>query len=162
MTAVGFQPRRLAKTRDEAQGDRDLGQDREDDHKAGEEEADPGAVALLEEFRYGEDPVSDVEGKEEGDQRDEAEDSRPFVAPDRHAPGVAAPRQPDKMLGRDVGREEGGADEGPAQRAPGEKIVLRGLRAAGEEQAGASDGENVGRDRQPVDRLERHPLRPRR
>ena len=85
--------------------------------------ADPRAVPFLQELRHGVDAVAQEDRQEELADDQQGRRRHPLVRRDRQADGIAGAGHADDLLGRDVGRDQRGADRPPRQRAAGEEVV---------------------------------------
>ena len=105
-----------------------MDEDGRDDGQDGQPVAAGPRIALLQEVRQRRHPRPDVERREEEGQDDEEESGHPLEVAVGQPVDVALLGQADEMDGRDVGREQGQADDRPAERAPGQEILgARGL-----------------------------------
>ena len=105
------------------QGKADVNRDGGDHGEHGEPVPALRAVSLLEEVRQGGHPGPDVERREEEAEQHQGKGRHPLeVAHEqpRVEPGLG---EADEVDTRDVGREQGQPDDGPAKRLSGEKIV---------------------------------------
>ena len=110
------------------EGEADVDEDGRDDGQDGQPVAAGPGVALLQEVRQRGHPRPDVERREEEGQDDEQEGGHPLEVAVGQPVDVALLGQADEVDGRDVGREQGQADDRPAERAPGQEILgARGL-----------------------------------
>src|SRR5690554_2910471 len=112
--------RQRAQPQDRGQVHEHVQADPEDRHHR----ADAAAVALLEELRHREDAVAQEHRQEPLAHDQQGGGRHPFVGRDRQADRVARPGHADDLLGRDVGRDQRGADRPPRQRLAGQEVVL--------------------------------------
>lgn len=138
---------------------RDVDADEHDDHQQGHDGAGEGVEAELEVLRDGVDAALEEHGKEEETDADECDGGHPLVGGDGEADLAVGggTGHADHLLGGDVGGDEGEADEGPGQAAPGEEVVAGGVfLAPGFPEADADDGGGEDDEDDDVDGLQVH------
>ena len=110
--------------RAEVEDRREVDEDVDDQPEDGEQRPHAAVEPLLQELRHREDALFEVDREEEVGDHQERDGRHPLVARDRQPEAEARPRHPDKLLGRDVGRDQRGADRPPRKRLAGEEVVL--------------------------------------
>src|ERR1022692_1451054 len=140
---------REQRAEDDAAGedaDRDFGDDESDYGDDGEDVTGLLVEAAHQEFRHGEDHGAHVERHEDPAQHQQGPGVQLVV---RHgdAAGGAGAGQPHDVLRADVGGEDGGADDPPAQVAAGEEVIGGGVLGAADHPRGhAQQNAEVDRD----------------
>ncbi len=130
---------------------RDLRHDECDERNDREHVARVVREAPFEELRHGEDQRARVERHEHPGQHQQAPRVQ-FVMRHRHAVLRARPGQPDDVLRSDIRGEDRRADDPPAEVAPGEEVVRRGVLGPAHDPPGdAQQDAEVERDCQPVE-----------
>ena len=132
--------------------------DQEPEH--GQERPHAAVVALLQELRHRKDAFFEVDREEEVGDHQERHRRHPLVAGDGQAQAEARAGHSDKLLGRDVRRDQRGADGPPRERLAGQEVVLGvldvALLLARDPEADADDEGCVGGENDVVDRGEVH------
>ncbi len=105
-------------------GHRNLGQDIADNGNDGEIESRTAGIAALEEFGHRENAGADIERHEKPAQQQQNESGQDFELGDGDPGCCAGARQADQMLRTDIGRKQRGADDKPADIAPGKEEIL--------------------------------------
>jgi hypothetical protein len=102
--------------------------------EGGEGQARALVVALAQELGHREGPASQVERQDKEDEDHEYDGGHPLVGVDRDALAVTGPREANEGGPAHVSREEGEADQGPYKVPPAEKVVVRVLLLAAEQE----------------------------
>ena len=120
---------------------------RAEDRHEGEKRSRRGPEALFDILGQRLNLVAEVERGEHQRQDDERDRGQPLVVAPDQAVLVAGGAQTHQMDRGDVGGEQRGADDGPAQRPAGQKVSLaRHRRATRHPQADNEDADHVGDD----------------
>ena len=110
--------------------------------------------AALQELGHGEDLGAHVERHEHPGQHEQAPGVE-LVVGHGHTVGRAGPGQADEVLGADVRGEDRGADDEPAEVAPGQEVIGRGPLLLQHDLPGhAEDDGEIDEDDDPVDRMQ--------